>query len=200
MRQFYKLIQILVMRIVNILLISMVLPLSVQSQVPWNDPPEYITYSGRTIEVILPPPQNFIASNINNNQVLLKWDDYWTNIFFIQYKNRIGYPPIPNRFSLYKQNLTDGDGITQALSGVTWDENQYIDTDVINGKKYMYQIIASDQNYLTQGGWQRWSKRDDAKAIIIVGELGVKELEYWEEVEEYENDRKVGWFGCSAKY
>ena len=60
----------------------------------------------------------------------------------------------------------------------------------------MYQIIASDLNYLTYGEWQRWFKRDDATAFITVGELIIEE-DYWEAVEEYEKDRKVGWFGCS---
>ena len=184
---------------VNILLIIIVLPTSIYSQVLWNDPPDYIPYAGRTVEVILPPPQNFTASNINNKQVLLKWDEYWTAVFFIQYQNRMSYPPIPNRFSLYKQNLTDGNGITNALVGVNWNENQYIDMDVVIGKEYKYQIIASDLNYRNQnyGGLQRWSKRDDATAFITVGELSIEESEYWEEVEEYEEDRQIGWFGCS---
>lgn len=186
------------LKTIKILILTIVISTSMYSQIPWNDPPEYITYSGRTIEVILPPPQNFEATTINSNQVLLTWDKYWSDDFFIHYENRMGYPPVPNRFSLYKQNLTDG-GIFNALVGVTWDENQYIDTDVIIGKEYMYQIIASDLNYLYRTDCvQRWSKRDDATAFITVIELGVEETEYWEEVEEYEKDRKVGWFGCSV--
>ena len=158
------------MKIFNTHLIVLILSTVLSGQVFWNDPPEYITYAGRNIVVILPPPQNFTASVTINNQVLLRWDEYWTEIFFIQYQNRMGYPPIPNRFSLYKQNLTDG-GTFNALVGAIWDANQFIDTDVITGKEYMYQIIASDLNYLTYGGWQRWSKRDDATAYITIGQI-----------------------------
>jgi len=281
-------------------LILVILTTVLSGQVLWNDPPDYIWYENgqRTIEVILPPPQNFVASTINGNQVILTWDEYWSNVFFIQYKSRMGYSPDPNRFSLYKQNLTDG-GAFNAFDGVTWNENQYIDLDVVTGKEYMYQILASDLNYMTYGGLQRWSKRDDATAFVTVGQtstpntdllppnnfsgyyepnsatinlswdyvkdassytlyksyknpdnsnqweyltipvgnvgsyndssllpyvgyvytliavngniksdrtnplpinsgtLSIKDEEYWEAVEEYEKDQKIGWFGCS---
>jgi len=159
------------MKIFNTHLVLLILSTVLSGQVLWNDPPEYTTYAGRNIVVILPPPQNFTASVTINNQVLLHWDEYWTVNFLIAYQNRMGYPPIPNRFSLYKKNVTDS-GIVNALTGVSKDENQYVDTNVILGKEYMYQIMASDLNYLNPGGgWQRWSKKSDATAYITIGQI-----------------------------
>lgn len=153
------------------LLILIILSMVLSGQIPWNDPPEYYDYENqnRSVEIILPPPQNFTATTLNANQVLLSWDEYWTDDFKVHYKNRFGYEAIPNRFSLYKQNLTDG-GEVNAFVGVTWNENQYVDTDVVVGKKYLYQILASDLNYQTYGGLQRWSKRENTEVIVTVGQ------------------------------
>ncbi len=152
-------------------LILIILSAVLSGQIPWNDPPEYYYYDNqnRWVVIILPPPQNFTATLLNDNQVILSWDEYWTDNFKVHYRNRFGYEAIPNRFSLYKQNLTDGGGVN-AFVGVTWNENQYIDTDVVVGKKYLYQILASDLNYQTYSGLQRWSKRENAEVIVTVSQ------------------------------
>ena len=143
---------------VNIFTLIIIISTSVYSQVLWNDPPENYFYENqsRWVIIILPPPQNLSASIINNNQVLLKWDKYWTDNFKAHYKKRFDVDALPNRFSLYRQNLTDGGGYN-ALVGVHFDETKYIDATVEFGKEYLYKIMASDKNYLTQDGLQRWS-------------------------------------------
>jgi len=277
-------------------LILIILTAVLSGQIVWNDPPEYYYYENqnRWVEIILPIPQNLKASTINNNQVKLTWNEYWTQEMFDAYLNKFGYAAIPNRFSLYKQNITNGSTL-DALTGVSWQENEYIDTNVEFCKEYLYKIMAQDQNYQTVGGLQHWSPRSapaivtvgaslsslsyptnfqghyqpdsamiilswgyvkDASSYIIYksyvnpadstwvylsipvgntnnyfdsdlspcggfvydiiavngniksdrtspltinsGTLSIEDEKYWEAVEEYEKDRKVGWFGCGT--
>ena len=158
------------MNLIKRSLFIILIPLSIFSQIIWNDPPQYIWYENgkRWIEVILPTPQNLKASTINMSNVILTWDEYWTENFLAAYKNRMGYDALPNRFSLYRQNITDGDLQLQAIPSVAWDKTEYIDTNVDFGKEYLYKILASDQNYLIYGGLARWSPRS-ASAYITVG-------------------------------
>lgn len=270
--------------------------ITVSGQIVWNEPPDTIWYGNqsRWVEVILPTPQNLSASTVNTNQVKLTWNEYWTQALLDAYLNKFGYAAIPNRFSLYKQNITSG--TLDALTGVDWDKTEYIDTNVELGKEYLYKIMASDLNYQTIGGLQHWSQRSlpttitvaqasppttleppdnfsgyyeaDSAMIILqwdyvnnanyyilyksyvdpntnswvhlaisvgnvnsyldsellpwvgyvytiiavngnissdrtspltinYGTLSIEEEEYWEAVEAYEKDRKIGWFGCS---
>ena len=287
------------MKIANIIFILIGLPLSVYSQIIWNEPPDTIWYDNqsRNVEVILPTPQNFIASSINNNQVKLTWNEYWTQELFDAYLSKFGYVAIPNRFSLYRRNITNGELQLQSIPSALWDKTEYIDTNVELGKEYLYEIMSSDNNYQTIGGLQHWSPRSasatikvetitlsipnnfsgyyepDSAAIILnwdfvndatyyliyksyidsirgdpnnhywlyfaipVGNVdeyhdiellnnltyfyqiisingntysdrsstimvktpSIEDEEYLEIVEEYEKDRKLGWFGCSAK-
>lgn len=282
-------------------LILIILAAVLSGQVVWNDPPEYYYYENqnRWVEVILPTPQNLSASTVNNSQVKLKWNEYWTQALLDAYLNKFGYAAIPNRFSLYRQNITNGDLQLQAIPGVPWDKIEYIDTNVEFGKEYLYKIMAQDQNYQIVGGLQHWSPRSlpttvtvggnlsspynftgyyepDSEMIILSwdyvsnatsyiifksfvdsingdpnndnwlylsipignvneyfdsdlspyvgyvydiiavngnikslrstnrltinsGTLSIEDEEYWEIVEEYEKDRKIGWFGCSKK-
>jgi hypothetical protein len=188
------------MKKANIIFILIGLPLSVYSQIIWNEPPDTIWYDNqsRWVEVILPTPQNFIASFINNNQVKLTWNEYWTQEMFDAYLSKFGYVAIPNRFSLYRQNITNGELQLEAIPSAVWETNEYIDTNVELGKEYLYKIMTSDKNYQTIGRLQHWSPRS-APTTITVGTLSIEDEEYWEAVEEYEKDRKLGWFGCSAK-
>jgi len=151
--------------------ILIILSTTLLGQIIWNEPPDTIWYSNqsRWVEVILPTPQNFIASSINNNQVKLTWNEYWTQEMFDAYLNKFGYVAIPNRFSLYRQNITDDDLQLQAIPGVDWDKTEYIDTNVEFGKEYLYKIMAQDQNYQTVGGLQHWSPRS-LPTTITVGE------------------------------
>lgn len=141
--------------------------ITVSGQIVWNEPPDTIWYGNqsRWVEVILPTPQNLSASTVNTNQVKLTWNEYWTQALLDAYLNKFGYAAIPNRFSLYKQNITNG-GTLDALTGVDWDKTEYIDTNVELGKEYLYKIMASDLNYQTR--LQHWSPRS-APAIVTVG-------------------------------
>lgn len=143
--------------------------ITVSGQIVWNEPPDTIWYGNqsRWVEVILPTPQNLSASTVNTNQVKLTWNEYWTQALLDAYLNKFGYAAIPNRFSLYKQNITNG-GTLDALTGVDWDKTEYIDTNVELGKEYLYKIMASDLNYQTIEGLQHWSPRS-APAIVTVG-------------------------------
>ena len=81
------------MNLINKSLLIIVIPLSIYSQIFWNDPPQYIWYENgqRWIEVILPTPQNLKAITVNTSNVILTWDEYWTENFLAAYKNRMGY-------------------------------------------------------------------------------------------------------------
>ncbi len=129
----------------------------------WNEPPDTIYYGNqsRWVEVILPRPNSIKAETINQNQVKLTIDDYWTSDFVSAYTTKFGYIPDPGRYSLYR------DGI--ALSGVGLITRQYIDDTTIYGNTYSYQYMASDKNYQVIGGLQHWSPRSLA-TIITVGE------------------------------
>ncbi len=260
----------------------MILTTILSGQIVWNEPSYTIWYSfqQRYVEVILPTPQNLVASSINNNQVKLTWDTYWTSELINAYTIKFGYVPLPNRYSFYRNG--------QALTGGTIE---YIDETTIIGQTYTYNYMASDKNYQTVGGMQHWSPRslpatitvestlscpsnfigyyDPNNAMIILswdyvkdsnsyiiyksyinpttnkwvylsilvdntnkyedveliknqyyiyqmiaingninsdrtpaievtsGTLSIEEDKYWESVEEYEEDRKHGWFGCS---
>ncbi len=259
-------------------------------QILWNAPPDTIWYDNqlRWVEVILPTPQNLKANTINTSDVILTWDEYWTQEMFDAYLNKFGYEAKPNRYSFYRNG--------QALTGVPYTDNEYIDVTTIIGQTYIYKYIASDLNYQTVDGLQHWSQRS-LPATITVGEnqsslsypsnfagyyepdsamiilswdyvngassyilyksyvdpetenwvylaipvgnvnsyldsdllpwvgyvytiiavngnissdrtkpltinsrtLSIQDEEYWEAVEEYEKDHKIGWFGCSAK-
>ena len=157
------------MKKVKIILTLIGLPISIYCQVLWNEPPDTIWYGNqsRWVEIILPIPQNFVASSINNNQVKLTWNEYWTQEMFDAYLNKFGYVAIPNRFSLYRQNITNGELQLQSLDGVNWHKTEYIDTNVELGKEYLYKIMSSDQNYLTIDRLQHWSPRSFPTNIIV---------------------------------
>ncbi|MBU0530013.1 hypothetical protein KKF86_09755 [bacterium] len=159
------------MKKANIIFILICLPLSVYCQIIWNEPPDTIWYNNqsRWVEVILPTPQNFTATTVNTNQVILQWNEYWTQEMFDAYLNKFSYVAIPNRFSLYRQNITNGELQLQAIPGAGWDKTQYIDTDVELGKEYLYKIMVQDNNYQFVGGLQHWSPRS-LPTTITVGE------------------------------
>lgn len=144
-------------------LILIILTAVLSGQIVWNDPPEYYYYENqnRWVEIILPIPQNLKASTINNNQVKLTWDTYWTLELINAYTIKFGYAPQPGRFSFYRNG--------QALTGVPYTENEYIDVTTIIGHTYIYKYMASDFNYQTIGGLQHWSPRS-LPANITVGE------------------------------
>jgi hypothetical protein len=157
------------MKKANIIFILIGLPLSVYSQIIWNEPPDTIWYGNhsRWVEVILPTPQNLIASSINNNQVKLTWNEYWTQEMFDAYLSKFGYVAIPNRFSLYRQNITNGELQSQAIPSAVWNTTEYTDTNVELSKEYVYKIMAPDGNYLTIGGLQHWSPRSAPATIKV---------------------------------
>jgi len=264
-------------------------------QIVWNEPPDTIWYSNqsRWVEVILPTPQNLRANSIDTVNVILTWDEYWTQELFDAYLSKFDYDAIPNRFSLYRQNLTDDDLPLKAIPSAKCDSTRHIDTDVEFGKEYLYKMMASDKNYQTIGGLQHWSQKSNLATVTIGEQLASLEYpkdfighyqpnpptiiltwnyvdqatsyiinktyrdtitfqkinssiilenvnvfhdggldfgaiyncsikysiiavkdnyyfsdwhpeitvswEYWEDVEEYEKDRRISWFGCSKK-
>ena len=68
--------------------------------------------------------------------------------------------------------------------------SEYHDIELLKNLTYFYQIISINGNTYS-----------DRSSTIMVssGTLSIEDEEYWEAVEEYEKDRKLGWFGCSAK-
>lgn len=131
------------------------------SQVLWNEPPDTIWYSNqsRWVEVILPRPEPIKAKTINQDQVQLTIEKYWTDSFTLAYINKFGYAPIPNRYSLYR------DGI--AIGGIPITDTAYIDNTTIKGETYYYEYLASDNNYISIGGLQHWSPRSYPTFITV---------------------------------
>ncbi len=133
------------------------------SQILWNEPPDTIWYANqsRWVEVILPRPAPLKAETVNQNQVKLKIEQYWTDSFRSAYINKFGYEAIPNRHSLYKNG--------NALSGVLITDTEYIDNTTVKGETYYYEYLASDDNYIYIGELQHWSPRS-YPTFITVGE------------------------------
>jgi len=144
-------------------LILIILTAVLSGQVVWNEPPDTVWYENgqRWVEVILPTPQNLKAETISYTQVKLTWEVYWTQELISAYTTKFGYAPKPNRYSFYRNG--------QALTGVPYTENEYIDVTTIIGHTYIYKYMASDLNYQTVDGLQHWSQRS-LPTTITVGE------------------------------
>lgn len=144
-------------------LILIILTAVLSGQIVWNEPPDTIWYGNqsRWVEVILPTPKILHAETVNGHQVKLTWDTYWTQELISAYTTKFGYAPQPNRYSFYRNG--------QALTGVPYTENEYIDTTTNGQTTYTYKYMASDLNYQTIGRLQHWSPRS-LPANITVGE------------------------------
>ena len=144
-------------------LIMIILSAVLSGQIIWNEPPDTIWYDNgqRWVEVILPQPKILHAITVNNHQVKLTWDTFWTPELINAYTTKFGYAPDPNRYSFYRNG--------QALTGVQLTENEYIDATTLIGQTYIYEYLASDANYQIVGGLQHWSPRS-LPTTITVGE------------------------------
>lgn len=142
-------------------LILIILTAILSGQIVWNEPPDTIWYGNqsRWVEVILPTPKILHAETVNGYQVKLTWDTYWTLELINAYTIKFGYAPQPGRFSFYRNG--------QALTGVPYTDNEYIDLTTIIGQTYIYKYMASDSNYQTVGGLQHWSQRSLPTTITV---------------------------------
>ena len=133
------------------------------SQILWNEPPDTIWYANqsRWVEIILPRPVLLKAETVNQNQVKLTWDKYWTDTMINAYTSKFGYAPSFVRYSFYRNGI--------ALTGVPINDTEYIDMTVDEGNTYYYQYMVSTDNYKAVGGLQRWSPRS-YPTFITVGE------------------------------
>ncbi|MCK4903798.1 MAG: hypothetical protein KAS35_03830 [Candidatus Marinimicrobia bacterium] len=144
-------------------LTMIILSAVLSGQIIWNEPPDTIWYDNgqRLVEVILPQPKILHAITVNDHQVKLTWDTFWTPELINAYTTKFGYAPNPNRYSFYRNG--------QALAGVLLTENEYIDVTTLIGQTYIYEYLASDANYQIVGGLQHWSPRS-LPTTITVGE------------------------------
>lgn len=68
---------------------------------------------------------------------------------------------------------------------------EYWDSDFILGQVYYCNVRAYKNNVLIGQSLVR--------SVQYYEYLGIEDDEYWEAVKDYEEQRKIGWFGCSAK-
>ena len=80
-------------------LIIIILSAVLSGQIIWNEPPDTIWYDNgqRWVEVILPQLKILHAITVNNHQVKLTWDTFWTPELINAYTTKFGYAPDPNR-------------------------------------------------------------------------------------------------------
>ncbi|MFC1759922.1 hypothetical protein ACFLZD_00195 [Candidatus Neomarinimicrobiota bacterium] len=95
-----------------------------------------------------------------------------------------------NYYTIFKSFINPKNSNWVFLAIPVGNVYEYHDIKLLKNLTYFYQIISINGNIYS----------DRSSTIMVTsGTPSVEDEEYWEDVEEYENDRKLGWFGCSAK-
>ncbi|MFC1784847.1 GDSL-type esterase/lipase family protein [Candidatus Neomarinimicrobiota bacterium] len=71
-------------------------------------------------------------------------------------------------------------------------ENSYLDSDFILGQKYYCSVKAYKHSTVIG--------ESPVHSVVYTQYLGIDDDEYWEVVEDYEKQKKIGWFGCNADF
>lgn len=100
-----------------------------------------------------------------------------------------GYVKDASSYIIYKSYVNPADSTWVYLSIPVGNINKYFDSDLSPCVGYVYDIIAVNGNI----------KSDRTSPLTInSGTLSIEDEKYWEAVDEYEKDRKIGWFGCGT--
>lgn len=100
-----------------------------------------------------------------------------------------GYVKDASSYIIYKSYVNPADSTWVYLSIPVGNINKYFDSELLPYVGYVYDIIAVNGNI----------KSDRTSPLTInSGTLSIEDEKYWEAVDEYEKDRKIGWFGCGT--
>lgn len=122
----------------------------------------------------LSSPSNFSGYyEPDSAMIILSWDYVSNANYYILYKSYVD----PNTNNWVHLAISVG------------NVNSYHDSELLPWVGYVYTIIAVNSNI---------SSDRTSPIAINSGTLSIENEEYWEAVEEYEKDRKIGWFGCGT--